>query len=134
MEINCYDIKWQYKSTILLAGNTTLKMKGIFTMNEILEFIKKFKFKYSKELVEVFTSGNCYYFAVILKDRFNGEIYYLPIENHFVCKIDKDYYDITGFAPMNESPIKWTTYKNEDEKHYNRIVRDCINFDTRRTI
>lgn len=99
---------------------------------EILEFINKFKFKYKKELEYIFTSGNCYYFAVILKERFNGEIYYLPIENHFICKIDNNYYDITGKAKMNEKPYKWSEFIKEDEKLYNRIVRDCIKFKTRK--
>lgn len=95
-------------------------------------FIDNFKFKYSKQLIEVFTTGNCYYFAVILKERFNGEIFYLPIANHFICKIDNNnYYDITGKAVMNEKPIKWSEYKNVDAKNYKRIMRDCITFETR---
>lgn len=48
----------------------------------IEEFINKFKFKYSEELEYIFTSGNCYYFAVILKDRFCGDIYYLHVNYH----------------------------------------------------
>lgn len=98
----------------------------------IEQFIEKFKFKYNKELEYIFTSGNCYYFAIILKERFNGEIYYLPIANHFVCKINNNYYDITGIASMNESPIRWESYKNIDNKNYNIISRDCITFETRK--
>lgn len=94
----------------------------------ILDFINKFKFAYKKELEYIFTNGNCYYFALILKEHFNGDIYYLPIANHFVCKIDKDYYDITGYAKMNEHPYKWSTYKQIDNKQYNKINRDCIDF------
>ncbi|MBQ8218390.1 MAG: hypothetical protein IJZ79_03700 [Bacilli bacterium] len=98
---------------------------------EILEFIDKFKFKFDKELEYVFTSGNCYYFAIILKERFNGEIYYLPIANHFICKIDKEYYDITGIAKMNEEVYKWDNFKEFDEASYNRIIRDCLEFRSR---
>ena len=101
-------------------------------MNQVETFIDKFKFIYKQELVQVFTTGNCFYFAIILKERFNGEIYYLPIENHFICKIDKDYYDITGKAKFNEKPYKWSEFKDYDSLLYNRIVRDCINFDTRK--
>lgn len=99
-------------------------------MDKVISFINKFKFAYKGELEFVFTSGNCYYFAVILKERFGGEIYYLPIDNHFVCKIDKEYYDITGKAGFNEKPYKWDNYPDELEKK--RIIRDCINFDTRK--
>lgn len=99
---------------------------------KVLEFIKKFKFKHVKEVESLFLYGNCYYFAVILKERFNGEIYYLPINNHFICKIDKEYYDITGLASINEHPYKWKDFKYFDELLYKRIVRDCINFDTRK--
>ena len=99
--------------------------------NIVLEFIKKFKFTSIKELEYVFTNGNCYYFAIILKERFNGDIYYLPIENHFICKIDKDYYDITGIAKMNEHPYKWSELENIDSSLYKRIVRDCVEFTTR---
>ena len=98
----------------------------------VSQFIEKFKFKHNKELIEVFTTGNCYYFAVILKERFNGEIFYLPIANHFICKIENKYYDITGELNPSEHPYQWSQYKFEDEKHYNRIVRDCILFETRK--
>lgn len=95
-------------------------------------FISRFKFNYKKELEYIFTSGNCYYFAVILKDRFNGEIYYLPIENHFISKINNKYYDITGEIGFNEVPYKWDIYKEFDRKQYEIITRDCIRFDTRK--
>lgn len=100
-------------------------------MNNVETFIRKFKFKYNTELEYTFMHGNCYYFACILKERFNGEIYYLPIWNHFICKIDKEYYDITGKAKFNEPPYKWADFKNIDSALYNRIVRDCIEFGTR---
>lgn len=101
-------------------------------MDKVVDFINKFKFIHKKELEDTFTSGNCYYFALILKDHFDGEIYYLPIENHFICKVESNYYDITGIASMNEKPYKWSEYKNLDSRHYNRIVRDCIDFKTRK--
>lgn len=103
-------------------------------MNEILKFIEKFKFKYKEELVEVFTTGNCYYFAIILKERFNGEIYYMPIINHFICKIENKYYDITGEVNPSEHPYKWSEYKLEDKKHTNSITKYCITFEAGRTI
>lgn len=98
----------------------------------IESFIKKFKFRHNKELEDIFTHGNCYYFALILKETFNGEIYYMPCMNHFICKIDSSYYDITGKIEPNEHPEKWSTYMNIDKQHYNQVYRDCITFDTRK--
>ena len=103
-------------------------------MDNIEKFIKKFKFCHANEVEDLFMHGNCYYFAVILKENFNGEIYYLPVENHFICKIDKEYYDITGKAKFSEPPYKWKDFKNFDELLYKRIVRDCIDFTTRKYI
>ena len=98
----------------------------------ILNFIKKFKFKYAKELEEVFTTGDCYYFAIILKARFAGDIYYLPVANHFVTKIGSCYYDITGRVEPDEHPIKWSEFGKGDASWRRRVVRDCIDFDTRK--
>lgn len=72
------------------------------------------------------TTGNCYYFAVILKDRFNGTLYYDPIEGHFLCKIDSDYYDYTGKVNVDSSRIYcWEYLKYFDNLYYEHIVRDC---------
>lgn len=101
-------------------------------MNRIEQFIDKFKFKYKTELEYIFTSSNCYYFVAILQEHFNGEIYYLPISNHFICKIDKEYYDITGKAKFDEHPYKWKEFEEYDKSLYKRIVRDCIDFSTRK--
>lgn len=104
-------------------------------MNDVELFIDRFKFSKEssvrKSLEYAFTSGNCYYFALILKERFGGQIYYLPIANHFICKIENEYYDITGKASMNESPILWTEYMTYDKIASSRIIRDCINFESR---
>lgn len=102
------------------------------TKNEVLKFIDKFKFIHKKEIEEVFTTGNCYYFALILKERFEGSIYYLPIENHFITKIDKFYFDITGLVEPKEQPMNWKMFQYEDEKLCKRVTRDCITFDTRK--
>ena len=100
--------------------------------SDVLEFIEKFKFSFKKELEYIFTSGNCYYFSLILKERFKGEIYYLPIANHFICKIDAEYYDITGVAAMNEKPISWDSYKATEIKNAQRVERECVYFVTRK--
>ena len=91
----------------------------------VLAFINKFKELYPKELEKIFSDGWCYYFAVILKTRFAGRIYYLPVENHFICKIGELFYDINGVVIPNEC-YPWDEYKYEDIIHTKRIIRDCI--------
>lgn len=44
--------------------------------------------------VEVYTQGNCGVFALILLDRFGGEIYYN--NSHCVLHYNGSFYDITG--------------------------------------
>ena len=62
---------------------------------KVLKFINNYKHISKKEIEYAFNNGNCYWFAHILHTVFNGEIYYLPIENHFICKIEDEYYDLT---------------------------------------
>ena len=95
-------------------------------MKEVLKFIQRFKFEAASALETVFTEGNCYYFAIILHDRFGGEIYYLPIDNHFICKIRNSFYDIKGLVNPEETPIKWSDMPTYDAALYKRIVRDCM--------
>lgn len=65
--------------------------------DKILFFIDHFKrFDNCGILEKTFSQGHCYYFAVILKERFNGVILYDKENGHFVTKIDNNIYDITG--------------------------------------
>lgn len=89
-------------------------------MKKILEFIKGFE-----PVKDFFLYGYCYWFAVILSQRFGGEIWYLPIENHFICKIDDRCYDVSGEVIPRRVVFKWDKYPDELEKR--RIIRDCIN-------
>ena len=71
------------------------------------------------------TEGNCYYFAVMLKDRFGGEIYYDSALGHFFLKIDNLNYDYWGlFDSISEH--KFEMIKTSDPTWYNRLHRDCI--------
>ena len=95
-------------------------------MNNILDFIKR---RFPTDCN--WTSGNCYYFANILKLRFTeGEIWYDLIEDHFVFKYENEFYDWTGILSnykfRNSSLIKWNYYNETDPLHYARIVRDDI--------
>lgn len=74
-------------------------------------------------------NGNCYYFALILKDRFpGGDIYYDTIYGHFVYKYGTKYYDWSGvYHPRKEDDlIPWKSFKEYDSTRYNRIVENCL--------
>lgn len=76
-------------------------------------------------------NGNCYFFAVILKDVFGGDIVYDPIDGHFLLQFrNGDLYDYTGKVDLPEKQLNalvdWDTYAFVDPLHYSRIVRDCI--------
>ena len=55
----------------------------------------------------------------------------MPIKNHFIAKINNNFFDITGLVTIDEEPIKWSEYQIIDPVHAQRITRDCINFSTR---
>lgn len=89
----------------------------------IEDFISK-RFKTDCEWL----SGNCYYFAVILKERFGGDIYYDDIFGHFTVMIEGKLYDWKGHHKITEDEhwIKWDEYDEYDSFLKQRIIRDCI--------
>ena len=95
-------------------------------VEEILDFIfRRFK-GYSDWL-----DGNCLWFAYILKKRFSQlEIYYLPIEGHFVCGLLHDnktiFFDWRGAIIVEEEPILFDSIKEDDPAWYQRLIRDCF--------
>lgn len=91
--------------------------------DKVVEFIHR---RFPNE--DKWLSGNCYYFALILKDRFNGDIYYDPIDGHFLCLIGNKLYDWTGeVEPKNKNKlVEWLYYSNYDANQYNIIRRDCL--------
>lgn len=78
-------------------------------------------------------SGNCYYFSIILADRFklyNPCMYYDPIDGHFLCRIGNRFYDFTGWHKYDKSDVekfyKWNELKELDYTWYSRIVRGVL--------
>ena len=74
--------------------------------------------------------GNCYWFAVILTNRFNNlQIYYMPIRGHFIAGDGVgNFYDWNGKLNIqdNEEPILLLQdIKDSDILWYNRLMRDC---------
>ena len=104
-------------------------MNTVELSNEILDFIHR------RFCIDCnWKTGNCYYFALILKERFNKykpKLFYDAIDGHFLCQINNVFYDWTGIANYpHEYALKyiknWETLKNADELYYSHIVRDVI--------
>lgn len=92
-------------------------------MNEVVEFIKR-RFPIDCN----WTSGNCYFFAVILKARFpDGKVVYDDVEGHFLFSYQGRLYDYNGEQPVgNRSLIEWNLFDEYDHALKQRIIRDCI--------
>ena len=88
---------------------------------QIVEFIKR-RFPVDCNWL----SGNCYYFAVILKARFpDGQIVYDPIAGHFLFYWHGSLYDYTGKVELRPC-VRWSEYDDYDAAQKKIIVRDCI--------
>ena len=84
-------------------------------MEDIFDFIQR---RFPKD--SNWTDGNCYYFALILSDRFNGTMYYDVIFGHFVTKIGDNFYDYCGLVNLENK------FEEYDKSQYNQIVKDVL--------
>ena len=90
--------------------------------NKVLEFINR-RFKDDCKWLD----GNCYYFTVILKDRFpKGKIYYDVIYGHFVFEYYRTYYDWTGVVKQLGYLVEWDKFDEYDSIQKERVVKGCI--------
>lgn len=92
---------------------------------EILEFIRPFN--KVPELVKFFTDGYCYYFAIILVERFGAfsDIMYNPIVGHFGCRINGHIYDVTGIVNDEQDFVPWDTWER-DSGARQAVIDGCI--------
>lgn len=90
-------------------------------MDVVLDFIKR-RFKNDCNWV----NGNCYYMALIIKDRFpDSKIFYDVIDGHFCTKVKDIYYDWNGiYVPI--VPIEWDKFDGYDSYQKEIIIRDCL--------
>lgn len=77
---------------------------------EIIDIINDFKNNCNvKNPVWFYTHGGCYQFCKILQKQIGGDIYYLPLYQHFILFYNHKFYDITGnvtYTYQNETLIK----------------------------
>lgn len=74
-------------------------------------------------------TGNCYFFANILKSRFpEGVIYYDVVVGHFVTDIDGIKYDWSGVVEYDDKSyyVEWDKFDEYDSKQKQRIINDSI--------
>lgn len=91
-------------------------------MDNVIEFIKR-RFKKDCNWID----GNCYYFAIILKDRFpDGKIFYDVINGHFIFLYEDKYYDWTGCIKPDGFLVEWDRFNEYDHLQRQRIITDCI--------
>ena len=116
-------------------------VRHIMPDEDIENFIERFfaRSPHPKECRDLFLHGNCYWFAVILHERFRNrlaEIWYDAINNHFYVCVRGVLYDANGaFIPEKQLTIDeydafkpWEEYRHFDRVHALRIIEQCINF------
>jgi len=109
--------------------------------DEIIHFIKQFS-----AAKETFLHGCCFWFAWILRERFNNrgylvDIYHEPIENHFVARFYKyaegrftcmpRFYDVRGDVTsiyMSRNLEDALRLPEVDAAYYRHLMRDCRDF------
>ena len=91
-------------------------------MDEVEKFIEK-RFG---DTDAHWTDGNCYWFAQILIMRFPYlQLYYLPIEGHFVAGTPSRWYDAKGKNFSKEKPMLFEEIKKTDPLWAEHVLRDC---------
>lgn len=97
-------------------------------MNKVLQFINDLK-KISPAMLEyTFYEGYCYWLAVILADRFKGDIWFNPDIVHFAAKIDGKLYDIYGQIDDTKPAcwMSWEEFQCQHQEAVESIVNSCI--------
>ena len=98
---------------------------------DVLTFIANILYQQGPDNIEtirsLFMSGYCYYFALMLKDAFGGEIYWHKGFGHIVWKDSRDdiYYDADGvFYEYNDGDVVPASILNESIEIFKHRGRD----------
>lgn len=98
------------------------------TKKQILDFISNFQ---NEATIKTFTNGCCYWFAIILCERFkmSGSITYIAynqIAGHFAAVIDGVMYDINGEVSSSDEWAQWDEWLENEPVYGEVVIRDCI--------
>lgn len=116
------------------AARKLLKLERDTDAADILMFIGRFSTNssgttYREQVIECFTQGCCYWFAYILKARFEdekgAEIVSDYTAGHFGTLIRGHVYDITGDVT---DAYTWEPWPCDDDLREKRITDGCIMF------
>lgn len=102
------------------------KRKVAYGNQDVIGFINDFnKHESHGVLKNVFTQGYCYYFSIILRERFpGGKIVYSPVMGHFMYLINNTLFDITGIVKTEHKYYDFEKFPDYLQKQ--RIIRDCV--------
>lgn len=90
------------------------------------ELVRKFNKKFEGT---DWNNGNCYWYSVLLSERFRGEIYYQVALGHFCTRLaDGYFYDHTGRLDYEDDQymVRWSEFEAYDSLQKKRIERDVI--------
>ena len=95
---------------------------------KVLYFISQFQ---NPGTIKTFTEGCCYWFALILDERFKmsrceHRIMYNQVMGHFGCEIDGILYDINGEITDRENWEYWAEWFFKEPVYRKIVIRDCI--------
>lgn len=83
-------------------------------------------FKTNKDINEIFVSEWDYAFSTILASKFNGVLYYDDINEHFVCKIDNDYFDANGKYENTVNLHEWNQYRKDNFAVCKKVMKERV--------
>lgn len=114
--------KWGSKDGVMATGQEDFLNRMKTISDEISEFLEGMR---NGGTVKTFTEGYCYWMAMILKERFGGEIMYNAVDNHFGTMIAGKIWDITGEIDYGEW-VEWWLFQMNEPGQAKRITIDCI--------
>lgn len=104
--------------------------------NKVEQFISDMKKEFPEALEYTFYHGYCYWFALILSNRFNGKIWFNSKDVHFACMVGTDLYDVRGKIKFEWDSLtgttgkeNWTPWEDFQRDNYaavQSIVDSCI--------
>lgn len=108
--------------------STNIKNNNMTNKDIVLDFIKNFQ---NEGTIKTFTEGCCYWFAIILCERFEmsgntTSIAFNQITGHFAAVIDGNMYDITGEIPQSDEWTQWDKWLKDEPVYGEVVIRDCI--------